>query len=323
MHSLFERVPWWGLAKQRTVFLPEGIQDLEAAFAEAAAESDEVQSGVTETAEPAVDAEADLFLAEDASDEAGDQPDVAKTADESDELMDELLESANETEAEELAPAADLSTEIEVDLGNGTTRVTIEELKNGYLRQADYTRKTQEVAAQRSDLDDARAFHDAFMNDPVEFARALAVRAELLDPNTPVKDTGAIKAQSAEQFEAAVQAEVDARLSSHPQVVEATKASAKAQVHAEFDRIGEAHNMQISADVRQSIIDEAVRRGVGDLELVFEARLARARERAADKKRASTSRPSASPASAPSDSAEPQVSNLSEAFEWALAQTGG
>lgn len=303
--------------------MPEGIQDLAEAFAAAASESDSVQSDDVETDEPSVEAD-DSSSAEHAEPEAGDQPDVAETADE-DDLTSLMLEDGPEGEeaGDDAEPAAvDLSSEVTVDLGEGPTTVTIEELRSGYLRQADYTRKTQELAAQRSDLDDAKTFYESFMEDPIGFATALAVRAELIDPNTPVKDTGAIKAQSAEQFEAAVNAEVEKRLAEHPQMIEATKATAAARVHAEFDRIGEAHGMEIPADLRQSILDEAVRRGTPDLELVFEARMARAKERAADKKRAATKRPTASPASAPPDQKEEIVEDIDDAFERALAEVG-
>ena len=304
--------------------MPEGIQDLAEAFAAAASESDSVQSDEVETDEPSVEAD-DSQSAEHADGETGDQPDVAETADEVDELEAAMLEDTveeEETGGDAETHAVDLASEVEVDLGEGPTTVTIDELRSGYLRQADYTRKTQELAAQRSDLEDAQAFHASFMEDPIGFATALAVKAELIDPNTPVSGKAAIKAQSAEEFEAKVNEEVERRLAEHPSVIEATKASAAAQVHAEFDRIAEAHGREISQELRQSIIDEAVRRGVPDLELVYEARLARARERAADKKKAATSRPTASPATPSPDEKVEAVEDIDDAFTRALAEVG-
>lgn len=44
--------------------------------------------------------------------------------------------------------------------------VTIEELKNGYLRQADYTRKTQQLANQRKEVEDAVKLHEHLKNNP-------------------------------------------------------------------------------------------------------------------------------------------------------------
>ena len=44
--------------------------------------------------------------------------------------------------------------------------VTIEELKNGYLRQADYTRKTQELSNQRKEVEDAVKLYEHLKNNP-------------------------------------------------------------------------------------------------------------------------------------------------------------
>lgn len=44
--------------------------------------------------------------------------------------------------------------------------VTIEELKNGYLRQADYSRKTQQLANQRKEVEDAVKLHEHLKNNP-------------------------------------------------------------------------------------------------------------------------------------------------------------
>ncbi|MDJ0933731.1 hypothetical protein [Breoghania sp.] len=48
------------------------------------------------------------------------------------------------------------SDEAIVDLGDGT-RVTVGELKRGNLREGDYTRKTQELAAQRKEFEDTQS----------------------------------------------------------------------------------------------------------------------------------------------------------------------
>lgn len=303
----------------------EGIQDLEAAFAEAALESAEVQADGVESTEPVLEAE-DGRITEQAGDGAGDQPEVAETADDE---IDPLEAAMLEDEAAE-ADGADTEGSVEVtpestvtvDLGDGPTEVTIQDLVAGHLRQRDYTQKTQELAAMRSDLTDAKTFYDSFMSDPIEFTRALAVRAELLDPDTPVKGNESLKVQSAEEFEAAVQAEVAKRLETDPTMLQARQAAAVSEIHREFDRIGEVHGMKISDEVRQKIVDEAARRGTADLELVFEARLARAKSRVADKKGASTARPSASPATTPPGEEAPTVDTVEDAFNLALAEVG-
>lgn len=51
-------------------------------------------------------------------------------------------------------------------LSDGTT-VTLEELEGGYLRQSDYTRKTQELAQQRAGAEQALRLMQALSEDPV------------------------------------------------------------------------------------------------------------------------------------------------------------
>lgn len=54
------------------------------------------------------------------------------------------------------------------------SEVTLEELRSGYMRQADYTAKTQEVAALRSQLGQAEALMAAFQTNPQGTLRQLA-----------------------------------------------------------------------------------------------------------------------------------------------------
>lgn len=63
-------------------------------------------------------------------------------------------------------------------------QVSLEELKNGYLRQADYTRKTQELAETRRRLQYAEQLYNAIYQNP-EVAQQLAEKFNLpyLDPN--------------------------------------------------------------------------------------------------------------------------------------------
>ena len=63
-------------------------------------------------------------------------------------------------------------------------KVPLEELKNGYLRQADYTRKTQELAETRRRLQYAEQLYNAIYQNP-EVAQQLAEKFNLpyLDPN--------------------------------------------------------------------------------------------------------------------------------------------
>lgn len=49
---------------------------------------------------------------------------------------------------------------------NGVGEVDIEELKNGYLRQSDYTRKTQEISAKNKENEEALALYEYLRQNP-------------------------------------------------------------------------------------------------------------------------------------------------------------
>lgn len=64
--------------------------------------------------------------------------------------------------------------EIEID----GVKVPVDELRQGYLRQQDYTKKTQELARERNQTTVAKQYFDAINSDP-EFAESVARRFEL------------------------------------------------------------------------------------------------------------------------------------------------
>ena len=73
-------------------------------------------------------------------------------------------------EAETVESSEPVETLFEVD----GSPITADEAKNGYLRQADYTRKTQELAEQRRQLQNAEILQSALQRDPQATLRALA-----------------------------------------------------------------------------------------------------------------------------------------------------
>ncbi len=69
---------------------------------------------------------------------------------------------------------------------DGVGEVTLEELKNGYLRQSDYTKKTQEVSNQRKETQDAIALFEQIKQNP-QLAQQLKQAVPLpqsIDPAT-------------------------------------------------------------------------------------------------------------------------------------------
>lgn len=78
-------------------------------------------------------------------------------------------------------PTPTLPDKITID---GLGEVTIDELKNGYLRQSDYTRKTQEVSRKSKEVDEAVVLFEHLKQNP-QLAQQLLQTKELppnLDP---------------------------------------------------------------------------------------------------------------------------------------------
>jgi len=69
-------------------------------------------------------------------------------------------------------PNAELGGEPSFDIGG--QQVTLSEMQRGYMRQSDYTRKTQDLATQRAQYDAASQLADALRQDPEGTIAALA-----------------------------------------------------------------------------------------------------------------------------------------------------
>ena len=104
----------------------------------------------------------------DAEDAPPADPDKA-TPEEAVESQPETEEETEEEEAvdtdDEYEPEAESDVEgqdadvYSINVGGETIEVTLDELQSGYSRQADYTRKTQELAGERNQLIEAMAEH--------------------------------------------------------------------------------------------------------------------------------------------------------------------
>ena len=82
----------------------------------------------------------------------------------------ELAESTLDVSQAEI-PAGDLHT---VTIDGVDHQVSLDEMRNGYQRQSDYTRKTQDLAAERERLAQGEAIVQALESDPRGAVSALA-----------------------------------------------------------------------------------------------------------------------------------------------------
>lgn len=78
----------------------------------------------------------------------------------------------------EVASTPTVVDEIDIE---GVGKVKIDELKNGYLRQSDYTKKTQQLSAEKKEAEDALILFDYLKKNP-ELASELAKKAPQLKP---------------------------------------------------------------------------------------------------------------------------------------------
>jgi hypothetical protein len=220
--------------------------------------------------------------------------------------------------------------EVLVDLGGDDGEITIDKLADGYLRQADYTRKTQELAELRREAEEAVGFHKTFTEDPKGFISALAAQAGLIDEGDmpPGELPGFMQFPTAEKLAAMIEQRARELNEEDPRMQEYVMIQARDTVNGAFDGYEKQYEMSIPPELRQSILEEAIDNGAGDLkslELVFRARLAEAQaktSRTQQTRRTAPSRPGVSGAPV---SNEPtlEVNSIEDAFALAQAQLMG
>ena len=105
-----------------------------------------------------------------------------------DELMEPTEGDNSEASEEVIEEPVDEAYTIKVD--GEESQVSLEELQDGYQRQADYTRKTQELADERKRLQQAEAIVSSLENNPAETLQALSEAFGLTaQPPAPQKST--------------------------------------------------------------------------------------------------------------------------------------
>jgi hypothetical protein len=111
---------------------------------------------------------------------------ASRQAPEAEEAEEPSQEDNSEVETEEVAEveaeAVDDDPEVEIETDEGAVRLKLSELKNGYLRQSDYTRKTQAAAEARKQAETLKAEADRARQQLSERLQALAAPVEQ-EPN--------------------------------------------------------------------------------------------------------------------------------------------
>lgn len=141
-------------------------------------------------------------------------------------------EEGTETNTPPGEPVA--QTEAQVIEINGE-QVPLDELKNGYLRQSDYTKKTQELAQQRKEHEIAKQYFDALQANPEEAERFAS------EHNLPFKTAKDLEfEQMKEQYEMMlVKQEVELMKTKYTDFDE--DAVVKIAVEKQFDNLEDAY----------------------------------------------------------------------------------
>jgi hypothetical protein len=257
----------------------------------------------------------------------GAEPEVDPFDNDLQSIVDGLKPAEQEEPSEEDAPAApelgsDEWWEQEIAIPGSDETATLRSLLDDRLRQADYTRKTQELAADKQVLRDAVEFLDAFKQDPQGFAQALAEQAGIVEAGAvPAREIEQAKIQTEAEIEAEVSRRLEEAIGNDPRIQQALIANSQFKVDQAFATIEDQFGVTLNKDSRDAILDEAAERGVGDLTLVFEAMVARAAPQGRAK-RAAPKRPG-SPAPSTDKSEPAVVADVDEAWDRAVAELNG
>jgi hypothetical protein len=318
------------------VFVSDEIASLQDAFKAATDETPlgEDVVGVTPSQDPPQEdppaADEQVPVAQDQADDQDADPD---SDDDLQSLLDGLAEADVDNDDDEGSsdPIADFvksddfwDTQVSIDTVNGQEAVSIKDLSDGYLRQADHTRKTQELAADRKQGEDATVFYSAFLKDPQRFAYDLAVKAQIVEQGAePVGEIEVADFKTPAELESEIERRVEERFQADPRTVDLQVAAAQRAANEAFAAIEESRGVTIPPTLRERIVHEAATRGVGDLELVFEAMLSRnggGQSKAAQRRKAAPARPSRPTAEDLQPDAPGIPDTVEEAFKMASAE---
>lgn len=302
------------------------------AFMQAKEEAGLADAAVAEDAQPASDADS-LGVGEQAATPSSEQPaaDEGGFSEEGNELADLLANTFEDTQSgsEETgggpAPGSDefWNLELEVQTVSGPQTLSIREITDGYLRQADYTQKTQALAEERKRLETAENFLTEFESNPAEFIRSLAVQAGFIDAgDRPITETPIAKIPTPAEIEEEVQRRVEERLKSDPDVQSAQKSAQLDRINRQFDSLEKQYEMPLSKELRLRIMERAVADGTSDFggtlaKMIVEAQ--RKREREAQVSAASSKRPGPGVGDHRVAEAPEAPSSVREAWEMAKA----
>ena len=197
-------------------------------------------------------------------------------------------------------------------------QVSLEELQNGYQRQSDYTRKTQEIAAERDRLHQAEAIVSALEHDPEGTLQTLAQSFNVAPVSSQQSDTYDYDDADPTQQKLA---ELENKIARQEQASRVQKVEREVtslqEKYGEFDR--------------QELLNHALKNGIPNLEAAYTHwrfndvkttadKLSQEQEITNKKRDAAVVTPGGSTQSGTDSEPTPQVSSLRDAFALAKKQ---
>ena len=170
------------------------------------------------------------------------------------------------------------SASVEVTVDGAPETLTVGALRDGYLRQADYTRKTQGLATERAAFESESASAAKLMNalrdDPAGTVAALAIDLGLIDASAISADKVAklndvYSVPSGEEVDAQVEARAAELVSAAPEVVAARQQVEVAAIAQEFTDLEGSMGVTLTPDDRTLMMEHAVSLGITDLRLTY------------------------------------------------------
>ncbi len=216
-------------------------------------------------------------------------------------------------------------------LVNGqATDVTKDELVSGYMRQADYTQKTQELANLGREADKALTLMKLLEEQPVETVRKLyqtinsgAPVASMVDANVTIPSSNPQTAPT--DVNALVDARVAELLASDPNLVSIQRSQALTQVNEVFAEIEEMYNVTLSDSDKEQTLLAAQRYDTDDIKFVFGGLMnqaAQQKEALANAKQAAPAAPTSAEPVTETPAGEKKYDSFRSAIEATLAEQG-
>lgn len=174
-------------------------------------------------------------------------------------LFAELVEEKPEDEQPK-----DLDS-LTVDVGG--EQVSVAELRAGYMRQADYTRKTQELSEERKDSEVAVNLYRALQKNPTATIQKLWDSHRQGTPIAPETE----EVSGGMDIDALVEQKLSERLENDPRLKAIEEQRAVDRVNAIFDQLEEVYGTDISDEDRNFVLQKAYEAGTADISMVFGA----------------------------------------------------